>query len=122
MTDRDEIARIINPQAFTDDPTVKGKMRERRYALELADAILALRERAGAEADNGAFVGWKAKAATPTNRDALVEAITKLRDECRHEATKTDRCYTCYTDQAAHIARRLDAALSQEAPDAGVGS
>jgi hypothetical protein len=34
-------------------------------------------------------------------------ALTELRDEMLREAAKTDSCYTCYTDQAAYIARRL---------------
>ncbi len=41
------------------------------------------------------------------------EALVELRDFLRGEAKKTDSCYTCYTDQAAYIANRLDALLSQ---------
>ena len=42
----------------------------------------------------------------------LRNGLTNLRDECLHEATKTD-CYTCYTDQAAHIAHKLSAILEK---------
>jgi hypothetical protein len=43
-------------------------------------------------------------------------SLTELREEMLHEAAKTDSCYTCYTDQAAYIARRLTAIIGASTP------
>ena len=47
---------------------------------------------------------------TSNQQSALIE----LRDEMLRESAKTASCYTCYTDLAALVARRLTSALAVE--------
>lgn len=105
---REIVAREIR-RAMLDNPTDDSfnKRAEKREAI--ADVY------AGIIMDR--FAAALAHLAPPA-ADSVREALIKLRDDCLRESKKTDTCYTCYTEQAAYIAGRIDAVLSAPAPAA----